>query len=321
MLHRVWAGATVVAAFFLLSGSALASLCTWQQGNRPGDIMETYVDFIHQGTSGFRWNLYIDGMTWSEYGVTRLGGSENCLHRCLPIRFTARVSNVYLHVDVTSGNASGWRCALPTTIVGHDSTYDRTPIPQWKKDLATANANYLASGKTFFSGVVGAACVAGVSGLVCKTAAGIVVFLDHAEQQQRKFAADPWDPHFNEPYEGIWPSFESLGIYQWYPTQSEFMNAVAGNIQRLVSLGDFIYVTANRVSSCQMAGNWDCAEWQQYRLDWGLVQFGMSLNDAAENLWGIAWVLENQYRADPALVAKIRELAATEQWAAQGYMQ
>jgi hypothetical protein len=294
-------------------------MCTWQGGNRVGDILETYVDFIRQGTSGFHWNLFIDGTAWSEYGVTRLGGSENCLHRCLPIRFTARVSNVYLHVDVTSGNASGWRCALPTTIVGHDSTYDRTPIPQWKKDLATANANYLASGRQFFSAVVGAACVAGISGLVCKTAAGIVTFLDVAEAQQRKFAQDPWDPLFNEPYAGIWPSLESLGIY-WYPTQSEFMNALAGNIQRLFSLGDFVYVTANRVSSCQMAGS-DCAEWQQDRLDWGLQQFGATLNDAGGNLWGIAWVLENHYHADPLWVAKIRELAGTEQRAGQGYMQ
>jgi hypothetical protein len=296
-------------------------MCTWQQGNRPGDVIETAVDFFQQGDSGFHWNLFIDGISWSEYGVTRLGGGEDCLHRCLPITFTARAANVYLHVDVTSGNASGWRCSLPTAIVGHDSSFDRSPIPQWKKDIATANANYLASGKQFFSGVIGAACVAGISGLVCKTAAGIVLFLDKAEQQQRKFAADPWDAQYNEPYDGVWPSMESLGIYDWYPTESEFMNNLATNIQRLVFLGDFIYVTANRVSSCEMAGNWDCAQWQQWRLDWGLSQFGVWLNDAAENLWGIAWVLEYHYGADPDLVAKIRELAASEQWTAQGYMQ
>jgi hypothetical protein len=111
-----------------------------------------------------------------------------------------------------------------------------------------------------------------------------------------------------------------LGIYEWYPTESEFMDNLAGNIQRIEFLGDFVYVTANRVSSCQMAGDWDCAEWQQWRLDWGLSQFGIELNDAAGNLWGIAWVLEYN-GVDPALVAQIRELASTEQWAAQGYMQ
>jgi hypothetical protein len=131
MIHRrLWIGATVAAAFFLLSSTALASMCVWQDGNRPGDIIETAVDFWDQGTNAFHWNLYIDGISWAEYGVTRLGGDENCLHRCLPIRFTAKVPNVYLHVDVTSGNASGWKCWLPTAIVGHDSAYDRTPIPQ-----------------------------------------------------------------------------------------------------------------------------------------------------------------------------------------------
>jgi hypothetical protein len=321
MIHRtLWIGATVAAAFFLLSSTALASMCVWQDGNRAGDIIETAVDFWDQGTNAFHWNLYIDGISWAEYGVTRLGGDENCLHRCLPIRFTAKVPNVYLHVDVTSGNASGWKCSLPTAIVGHDSAYDRTPIPQWKKDIALANANYLASGKQFFSGVIGAACVAGISGLVCKTAAGIVLFLDRAEQHQRRFAQDPWDPEYNQPYEGVWPSLESLGIYEWYPTESEFMDNLAGNIQRIEFLGDFVYVTANRVSSCQMAGDWDCAEWQQWRLDWGLGQFGIELNAAAENLWGIAWVLEYN-GVDPALVAQIRELASIEQWAAQGYMQ
>jgi hypothetical protein len=178
----------------------------------------------------------------------------------------------------------------------------------------------LASGKQFFSGVVGAACVAGISGLVCKTAAGIVLFLDRAEQHQRRFAQDPWDPEYNQPYDGVWPSLESLGIYEWYPTESEFMDNLAGNIQRIEFLGDFIYVTANRVSSCQMAEDWDCAEWQQWRLDWGLGQFGIELNDAAGNFWGIAWLLEYN-GVDPVLVANIRELAATEQWAAGGYMQ
>jgi len=300
------------AVFVLLAASeASASMCTSQPGNQAGDIMQTYIDYWDQGQGGIHWELYIDGITWQEYGATPLWGADNsCLHQCTNIRFTAKVPNVYIHNEV-SGSTGGWKCSIVAQVVGHDNSFVRTPIPQRKKDVALENANFYRSGRQFFQGIQAGCLVLSVPKNVCSMATVVVTYLQNAETEQRKINTDPWDDYYYVPYEGYWPSLESIGFTE--AIDDRYQAGLAYNAQEIVSLGDFIYVSANRASSCDMAGA-DCGGWQADRAAWGVRELGYRLDDAASNLWVIAWEME-QIGAATDIVSSLRDLASISSWA------
>ena len=70
--------------------------------------------------NGFSWQTYIDGVQFDEYGAQRLPADSPCLHYCTPFRFVAKSYNVRIDVNIVSGNASGWKCAEPSEVVGYD---------------------------------------------------------------------------------------------------------------------------------------------------------------------------------------------------------
>ncbi len=301
-----------------MAGASEASICSTTVGNAPGDIIETWIQFLHSG-SGLTYITYIDNQPYGNYGgVVDVYNSKTCWDECARKRFTARNWNIYISVEVYSGSGSGWQCNVVSQIVGHDTAFDaqRVPIPQWKKDVAKANADFFASGRTFFDSILLACPYAPIPGIVCKTSSGMVVFLSRAEAAQRKIYNDPWDGAYCETYNGNWPALDS----DVWPTESGYLNNLANNIQRLDFFSDFIYVSANRASSADQAGS-NCGDWQRYRVTWGLEQFGYELNEAGNNLWGVAWELEYWYGADPEVVQLIRDVASGSQWAAGEFVQ
>ena len=170
----------------------------------------------------------------------------------------------------------------------------------WK--VAGNNASYFNNAKIVFEVFIIPTCAAG---LPCLTSTAMTFYSDHLARELEKITIYRWDPNFLDPYNGMpWPSAESLGLSY---TSDYYLNNLVGDIQGVIQMADFVYVEANRASSCDMA-NVDCGGWHRERVDYGLWMLGWYMNDASGNLWGVAWELEQQ-GADGNLVAKVREMA------------
>jgi hypothetical protein len=102
-----------------------------------------------------------------------------------------------------------------------------------------------------------------------------------------------------------------LGL--WY-TNYDSLNNLVWVAQALIYYADFVYVSANRASSCQMAGV-GCDGWQIDRAQWGLRQMGNILAVSADNHEWAAWEAEYE-GADPELARKLREIAEWDRWGA-----
>jgi hypothetical protein len=124
--------------------------------------------------------------------------------------------------------------------------------------------------------------------------------------------SDPWDENFQQPYDGgYWYSPEELGL--WY-TNYDSLNNLVWVAQALIYYADFVYVSANRATSCQMAGV-GCDSWQIDRAQWGLRQMGNVLAISRDNHEWAAWQAEYE-GAYPELVRKFREIAEWDNWGA-----
>ena len=138
-------------SLILYTSAEAQQKCFVQVINNPGDVIETWVDWWDQGTSGFDGTTRINGIDWRDYGVVPLWeeGSK-CLHDCIHISFTAKTANVYVDVIVVSGNASGWKCRQYAQVVGHNPIVI-PPVNQRKKDVAIGYRNWLVSANEFFA--------------------------------------------------------------------------------------------------------------------------------------------------------------------------
>jgi hypothetical protein len=185
------------------------------------------------------------------------------------------------------------------------------PVSDAQKAAARRLQFYYAGNVAFLSslGVIGA-LVAGPIG-----AAGPAIAVPVASYKVWSWGtvvSDPWDDAFEQPYDGgHWYSAEELGL--WY-TDYESLNNLVWVAQALVYYADFVYVSANRATSCQMASV-GCDSWQIDRAQWGLRQMGYVL--AVSAYWHQIAAYEADYEgANPWLAVKFREIAEWDDWGA-----
>lgn len=185
-------------------------------------------------------------------------------------------------------------------------------IDKAKKDAARRLQFYYAGNVAFLSsiGVIGG-LVAGPIG-----AAGPAIGASVATYKAWSWGtvvSDPWDENFQQPYYGgYWYSAEELGL--WY-TNYASLNNLVWVAQAIIFYTDFVYVSANRATSCQMAMA-DCFEWQKQRADWGLNQ--MAYVQWVSAYWHEYAAWEAEYEgADPELARKFREIAEWDRYGAE----
>jgi hypothetical protein len=184
-------------------------------------------------------------------------------------------------------------------------------IRQAKKDAARKLQFYYAGNVAFLTSLgIGAGVVAGPIGAAGPGIGAAVA--TYKAWSWGTVVSDPWDENFQQPYDGgAWPSPEELGL--WY-TNYDSLNNLVWTAQTLVFYADFVYVSANRATSCEMAGV-DCFGWQVDRVNWGLSQMGNVLAISRDNHEWAAWQAEYE-GADPELARKLREIAEWDNWGA-----
>ncbi len=313
---------TILAALATLLGasSALAQMCASNAGNSPGDIVQTWTDFWDQGVNGFSWEVYINGTPWRDYGgVEDLTASSGCLHQCKPLRFLARTSNVSISNGVTGGNASGWKCAQITQIVGHDEG----PIKSEKKARAIRNAEIFDAAAIVFGLVIPVSCNPVAPEPYTCTAAltGNPVSQLIAWNFRRIAQRDPWNgDYMTIDFPGPMPSAEDMGLYY---TDDYYQNQAIGDVLGLIQMVTFILEEVDKYESCQMA-DVDClAQGVDHAgaidavFKWYVSYY---LNDLSNNAWVIAWIAEQNGGAAETVQAW-RDLAQTAGDEAAGFQQ
>lgn len=185
------------------------------------------------------------------------------------------------------------------------------PIKKAKKDAARGLQFYYAGNVAFLTSLgIGAGVVAGPIGAAGPGIAAAVA--TYKAWSWGTVVSDPPDDQYQIPYDGrSWPSIEELGL--WY-TDYDSLNNLVWVAQAIVFYADFVYVSANRVTSCQQAGD-GCAEWQQQRVDWGLNQMGNVLALSRDNHEWAAWDAWNE--GNPELAQKFWEIADWDNYGAE----
>jgi hypothetical protein len=173
------------------------------------------------------------------------------------------------------------------------------------KAAAAQGSDYLSNAKGFLGAAEVSTCGAGIlAGITGNLGAAMAMGVPCIGSMAGSFAAgqfkdlfdqvnrDPWDNLWWQDYEGMGlPSLESVGIVGgysgWWWTDRLIDDALWG-----VYYADFIYVTANRLSTCYQLGYLDICARQKYRADWGFAQLGYVTRDVAVNLRAITDAVE-----------------------------
>lgn len=183
-------------------------------------------------------------------------------------------------------------------------------VKQKQKDAARRLQFYYMGNVAFLSSLaIGAGVVAGPIGAAGPGIAAAVA--SYKAWSWGTVVSDPWDERYQEAYGGMeWPSPDMFGL--WY-TNYESLNNLVWVTQALVYYADFVYVSANRTTSCQLVGN-GCADWQRDRVNWGLSQMGNVLAISRDNHEQAAWDASNE--GNPDLARKLWEIAEWDNWGA-----
>lgn len=203
---------------------------------------------------------------------------------------------------IDTGPCTWWTpegCAAPTP---------PPVVPDAKKQLAKAKRDYYDSAAYGFNLIMGGTCPwLPYTKWVCGSATFMWANALQFSKDQQKIVTDPWDPDYWQPYDAPWPSAESLGL--WY-TDSGTLNNLLWYSQAIAQAADFIYVSANRASSCAMANEQDCFDWQSQRVNDGLWWLGYWMNEWGNEAWWLAWESENngEYQ-NPYFVDMVRDAA------------
>lgn len=186
------------------------------------------------------------------------------------------------------------------------------PVSDAQKAAARKLEFYYAGNVAFLTSLgIGAAVVAGpIGGAGPGIGAAVATY---KAWSWGTVVSDPWDENFQQPYDGgHWYSADELGL--WY-TDYESLNNLVWVAQALLFYSDFVYVSANRATSCQMAGV-DCDGWQIDRVQWGLRQMASVL--AVSAYWHDYAAYEADAEgADPWLAIKLREIAEWDRYGAE----
>ena len=205
-----------------------------------------------------------------------------CLFAC-DFEFTAGNDNVLVWSEYVG---CGWCFGAHLDVVSI-SAPNPPVVSDQKKATARAAADALRNSRDLFTFI---GLLAAAVGQVPDTivAGALATIAGRMAEGQDKVAADPWDPDYASPYDGgSWPG----PVADW--GDDPYLNNMIGTTRAIEFYADFIYVSANRASSCMMAGA-DCAGWQINSVNYGLWYLGWYLNDAASNLWVVAWEAEQR---------------------------
>jgi hypothetical protein len=303
-----------ILAILLDASSALAAKCDVQMNNLAGDIIDSYTDWWDLGSNGFQNYVYINGVQNDEYGIERLPASYPCTRFCGPFRFVAKTPNVRIHVEVVSGNSSGWRCAQVAYVVGHVQP-QIDPVRQQKKNRARANESYFMTFTTTVGVSLPVWCALDPF-VTCPILTSIGAYSAWLTWASGKVANDPLVPGYDQPYEPNYGLAGNLGLtYAEVP----YVNALNDDLTWIVIFADFIHESTNRESSCVEA-NHDCQYWQKERVDYGYDWLGYYLWHSSQMLNGMAYYLRDDLGTAPELVQPIFE-AANQAWEAAGEYQ
>lgn len=200
-----------------------------------------------------------------------------------------------------------------------------------KKIEAEAAANYHANASMFFSVWEEASCDAVMLGykparLVCAGTKAGRIAADKAEKVQRKIAADPFDPNYEQPYDMVWRSYDELGLTGLLELSEDdpYIRNILEHIQALDAIGDWLEVAIDRAMSCyedEQGISHLCYLWQWERVQVGLIWYGQRLQALAANYSYLADELEPDEGngVNPAFVDFIDEFVAWTDWAGQQY--
>jgi hypothetical protein len=264
----------VIMAILLGASSALAAKCDAQMSNAPGDIIDSYTDWWDVGESGFQNYVYINGVQNDEYGIERLPADYPCTRFCGPFRFIAKTWNVRIHVEIISGNASGWRCNQVAYVIGHWEPQPRFDLVAISPE-AKAEAQWWSDG--FARGQAPLKTLALTAAVLCATGDGeacywAFVFTSLAKGMELGkawadlFVRDPFDenyeyvaePQFHDPVSQLGaPQCNEDGAWL-----SDFCRWSNYYYMLSYAYWERAWVSANRAASCAQVGREDCF-WMQ----------------------------------------------------------
>ena len=220
------------------------------------------ISIVSEGTENGQMRL-VSGRLINEAGHPELWAGF-CITRCT-FEWESPVANASVQIAWAGTTQFGAHLENIGSRGGDDTV--RSPIDQWRKDqaagrMAAAQEMLVANGAATV-----AFCLGPLSSSIFCTALKItnVVLAVHILRQQG-IINDPFDPDFNSPWDVRWRE-------PVYWTGNQTVNELIDAARWMSSMGDYVYNSANRATSCSMVGA-DCYDWQAARTMDGLRALG-----------------------------------------------
>ena len=124
------------------------------------------------------------------------------------------------------------------------------PVSQQKKDVAKQKADWFDSAAYNLAVITGALAFGlPESAIALGVSASTAGIAKQMAEDQKQIVKDPFDPAYYEIYDPAWPSAEDLGLSY---SDNGHLNNMVWYTQAMAQMADMIYVTGNRVTSCQL---------------------------------------------------------------------
>jgi hypothetical protein len=160
-----------------------------------------------------------------------------------------------------------------------------SPVPQNKKDVAQAKADWFDSASYSLAVITGALAFGLPESIIAMGVAGSTAAIaKQLAEDQRKIIRNIQDADYWQAYDPPWQSAESLGLSY---TENYWVNQMVGDTQGVAQMADMISVESAKALACDMNGA-DCGGWHRDRVNWALWYLGWYINDLGDNAWNAA---------------------------------